>query len=67
MRHMPYLLLVPFALFMAFAPLGQQSHLVEKLLMLASGTLRRPINVFDLLLHGMPLVLLVWKGASELQ
>jgi hypothetical protein len=64
-RHIPYLLLVPFALFMAIAPIGQQSHLVEKLLMLSGGTLRRPIDVFDLLLHGTPLVLLVWKGVSD--
>jgi hypothetical protein len=66
MRHVPYLLLVPVALFMAIAPLGEPSHLVEKLQMLAGGTLRRPIDVFDLLLHGTPLVLLVWKGVSDL-
>lgn len=66
MRHVPYLLLVPVALFMAIAPLGEQSHLAEKLQMLAGGTLRRPIDVFDLLLHGTPLGLLVWKGAADL-
>jgi len=65
-RHIPYLLLVPFALFMAIAPIGQQSHLIEKLLMLSGGTLRRPIDVFDLLLHGTPLVLLAWKGVGDL-
>ena len=66
MRHIPYVLLVPVALFMALAPLGEQSHLLEKLLMLAGGTLRRPIDIFDLLLHGTPLVLLVWKGVTDL-
>lgn len=66
MRHIPYRLLVPVALFMAIAPIGQQSHLVEKLLLLAGGTLRRPIDIFDLLLHGTPLVLLVLKGVGDL-
>jgi hypothetical protein len=65
MRHVPYLLLVPVALFMAIAPLGEPSHLAEKLQMLAGGTLRRPIDVFDLLLHATPLVLLVWKGVGD--
>jgi hypothetical protein len=66
MRRIPYVLLVPFALFMAMAPFGQQAHLAEKLLMLAGGTLRRPIDIFDLLLHGTPLVLLAWKGVADL-
>jgi len=66
MRRLPYALLVPFALFMALAPFGQQAHLAEKLGMLAAGTLRRPIDIFDLFLHGTPLALLVWKVVSDL-
>ncbi len=67
MRRVPYVILIPVALFMALQPIGQQPHLMEKLLMLMSGTLRRPIDIFDLFLHGTPLVLLVWKVVGDLK
>jgi hypothetical protein len=34
---------------------------VEKLAMLFNGTLSKPIDIFDLLLHGTPWVLLAIK------
>ncbi len=67
MRRIPYSVLIVLALLMALQPIGQQPHLVEKLGMLASGTLRRPIDIFDLFLHGTPLVLLVWKVVGDLK
>jgi hypothetical protein len=42
-------------------------HLFQKLLLLARGELRRPLDWFDLLLHAGPWMLLAWKllgGAS---
>lgn len=45
-----------------FAP----PHVVEKLQMLAAGTLRKPIDIFDLLMHGAPFVLLAVKGVRTL-
>ncbi len=42
-----------------FAP----PHVVEKLGMLARGELRRPIDVFDLVLHGAPWGLLLARLA----
>ncbi|MHA6268096.1 RND transporter [uncultured Aliiroseovarius sp.] len=36
-------------------------HVWEKLVMLFSGTLVRPIDMFDLLMHGTPWVVLVVK------
>ncbi len=66
MRRIPYLFLVPAALLMALQPLGQQPHLIEKLQMLTAGTLRRPIDIFDLALHGTLLVLLLWKVVADL-
>jgi len=57
----PYALLLPAALFLAFAPFVPEPHLWEKLKMLAAGTLVRPIDIFDLFLHGTPLVLLALK------
>ncbi len=54
-------LLLPAALLLALAPFAPEPHLWEKLKMLFAGTLSRPIDIFDLALHGGPLVLLVLK------
>ena len=63
--RIPYGVLVPFALFLTFAPFWPEPHLWEKLKMLATGTLVRPIDMFDLFLHATPLVLLVLKLLRE--
>jgi hypothetical protein len=47
---------------LGLAPFGPP-HVVEKLGMLARGELRRPIDVFDLFLHGAPWALLVARLA----
>lgn len=57
----PLSLFVVFALTLGLAPFLPQPHLWEKLHMLASGTLARPIDVFDLLWHAVPWLLLVLK------
>ncbi len=36
-------------------------HIIEKLSMLAKGTLIKPLDWFDLLLHGFPWVILIIK------
>ena len=46
------------AVFFALAPLQPEPHLLEKLRMLSEGTLTRPIDIFDLFMHGLPMVLL---------
>ncbi len=46
---------------LAVAPLFPEPHLVEKIRMLSQGTLVRAIDVFDLLMHALPLLLLVIK------
>ncbi|MBE2263962.1 MAG: hypothetical protein IAE92_14535 [Burkholderiaceae bacterium] len=56
---LPWLALL--ALWMAIAPISPEPHLVEKLRMLAAGTLVRPLDIFDLLLHVTPLVLLALR------
>ncbi len=57
--RLPYAILVPAAILLAIAPFGATPHLVEKWRMLLSGTLRRPLDWFDLVLHTTPLALLV--------
>jgi hypothetical protein len=47
------------ALLLGLAPFVPEPHLWQKLKMLADGTLTKPIDIFDLLLHGTPVVLLV--------
>ena len=49
------------ALTLGLAPFLPEPHVWEKLRMLAAGTLSRPIDIFDLLMHGAPWVLLFVK------
>ena len=56
------MLAVP-AVLLGLAPFVPEPHLWEKLKMLAAGELNRPLDVFDLLMHGVPVVLLLMKLA----
>lgn len=60
LEKIPWWALALFALVLALTPFGQ-SHFVEKWRMLFSGTLRRPLDWFDLVMHTAPLVLLLAK------
>jgi len=62
--RIPYSIVVPLALFLAFAPFSPEPHLWQKLKMLADGTLVKPIDSFDLFLHAAPLVILALKLAK---
>ena len=62
--RIPYSFLLPLAVVMALLPFSPEPHLWQKLKMLASGTLVRPIDIFDLLMHGAPLLLLAIKVLS---
>ncbi|GAA4454450.1 hypothetical protein [Novipirellula rosea] len=64
--RIPLLLFLVAALTLGLAPFVPEPHLWEKLKMLASGTLRRPIDIFDMLLHATPWVLLIAKVARML-
>ena len=61
----PYALLVILCLTVGLAPFTPMPHLAEKLIMLASGRLVRPLDVFDLLFHAWPIVLLFLKIARQ--
>jgi len=47
------------AVFFALVPFQPEPHLFEKLKMLYHGELTRPIDIFDLFMHSLPLALLV--------
>ena len=59
--RIPLILLIAAARLLGLAPFVPEPHLWEKLKMLAAGTLRRPIDIFDLVYHAAPIVLLVLK------
>jgi len=59
--RIPYLYIVPMAIILVLAPFSPEPHLWEKLKMLFNGTLVRPVDIFDLFLHGTPLVILLLK------
>ena len=63
--RIPYTLLAPLAIFLALAPFSPEPHLWEKLKMLFAGTLLRPIDIFDLFLHGTPLLILLLKVSLD--
>jgi hypothetical protein len=60
-QRIPLLWLAVIAAWLAIAPITPEPHLVEKTRMLMAGTLSRPIDIFDLALHSVPLMLLAWK------
>ncbi|CAB5109461.1 hypothetical protein D3OALGA1CA_3542 [Olavius algarvensis associated proteobacterium Delta 3] len=61
----PYSILIPIAVFLLVAPVVPMPHALEKLIMLKNGTLRRPIDIFDLMMHTVPTILLLIKFARS--
>jgi len=57
----PLAIFAVLALTLGLAPFLPEPHVWEKLKMLASGTLVRPIDIADLLWHAFPWVLLALK------
>jgi hypothetical protein len=59
--RIPLAALVIAALALGLAPFAPEPHLWQKLKMLANGSLSRPIDIFDLIMHAsLPLLLVVW-------
>jgi hypothetical protein len=63
----PLGVILPVAAILALAPFTPEPHLWQKLKMLFAGTLVKPIDIFDLFLHGTPLLILVLKLLSLVQ
>ncbi|MDH3632722.1 MAG: RND transporter [Gammaproteobacteria bacterium] len=60
-KRIPLSLLIVLSLTLGLAPFTPEPHLWEKLKMLASGRLTELLDIFDLLLHGTPWLLLITK------
>ena len=63
---LPWSLLLLACATLGLAPFFPEPHIWEKLRMLRAGTLTRPIDIFDMLLHGAPFLLLFAKAAATL-
>ncbi len=61
-----YRILIPLVLLLGFAPFYPQPHIVEKLRMLMAGTLKRPIDIFDLFWHAWPFALLAYRVVQDI-
>jgi hypothetical protein len=58
-----WLTIIVLCVLLGGAPFVPEPHIVEKLRMLFQGTLSQPIDIFDLLMHGAPFLLLAAKLA----
>lgn len=59
--RLPWPILLLVAAWLAVAPVMPQPHLIEKIHMLINGTLSRLIDIFDLVMHTTPLMLVAIK------
>ena len=60
--QLPWSIVIIVCLTLGLAPFVPEPHIWEKLKMLMAGTLARPIDIFDLLMHGAPWALLIAKA-----
>jgi len=65
LNNVPTSLLIILSLTLGLAPFTPMPHLVEKIRMLVTGALVRPVDVFDLIMHASPNVLLILKIAFK--
>ena len=59
-----YPVLIAVAVFALLAPFQPMPHVLEKLIMLKDGVLKKPIDIFDLFFHCIPTIALgikVWR------
>jgi len=59
--RIPWWMAIAAALTLGLAPFVPEPHMWEKLKMLVQGTLVRPIDIFDLLMHGAPWLIVFLK------
>lgn len=62
LNKIPFSTLIIISLTLGLAPFVPEPHVWEKLKMLADGSLTKPVDIFDLVMHGTPWVLLGLKS-----
>ncbi len=63
--RIPWSLLIIAALTLGLAPFLPEPHVWEKIRMLAQGALTRPVDIFDLAMHGAPWLAILLKAIRE--
>jgi len=61
LKSIPLSFLLILCLTLGLAPFTPEPHIWEKIKMLTAGTLTRPVDIFDFIMHGLPFVLLLFK------
>lgn len=61
LNKIPTPTLALFAILFALTPFMPEPHLWQKLKMLFDGSLSKPLDIFDLFMHGTPMILLLIK------
>lgn len=64
--RLPWNLVAIACLTLGLAPFLPEPHVWEKLKMLSTGTLHRPVDVFDLMMHAAPFLVALAKLAVPL-
>lgn len=64
-NQIPFTPLLIVALMLGLTPFFPEPHLLEKTRMLLQGTLQRPLDIFDLLMHATPVLLLTLRLAAH--
>jgi hypothetical protein len=57
--------MAPLAALLALLPFKPVPHLYEKINLLIAGNLTKPVDIFDLFMHGTPLLLIILKAARH--
>jgi len=63
LNKIPFSTLIIISLTLGLAPFVPEPHVWQKLKMLADGSLAKPVDIFDLFMHGTPWLLLGLKAA----
>lgn len=66
-KLLEYKFLIPLVLLLGFAPFLPQPHIVEKISMLMAGSLKKPLDVFDLVWHAWPFLLLAYRISRDIR
>ena len=62
---LPWFMVIAFVVTIGLAPYAPEPHVVEKLKMLVSGELSKPIDIFDFVMHSSPWVLIILKTIRQ--
>jgi hypothetical protein len=67
LENLPWSFLIIMALLLGVVPVHPEPHLFEKIRFLINGTLTRWLDIFDLVMHSAPIILIVFKLMLKLK